>query len=151
MSLPEELDSKLQRFLLNIRKAGGCINRHVSGVLMGLIKSDLDKYGCQLEYLYTRMNLSRRMVITSRPIIKKSIWEEVRLKFLHEIVDICIKNRIPDKLIIIIDQTPSKYVATGKVTMAEKGSRHVLRKGADDKRQKLSETLSGEILPFQFI
>ena len=44
------------------------------------------------------------------------------------------------------DRTPSKYVATGKVTMAEKGSRHVSRKGADDKRQvtaTLSETLSG--------
>ena len=38
--------------------------------------------------------------------------------------------------------------------MAEKGSRHVSRKGADDKRQgtaALSETLSGEILPFQLI
>ena len=71
-SLPEELDSKLRKFLLNIRKAGGRINRHVvSGVLMGLIKSDLDKYGRRLEfcvikgwlqYLYTRMNLSRKMV-----------------------------------------------------------------------------------------
>ena len=30
------------------------------------------------------MNLSRRMVTTSRPIIAKSIWEEVRLKFLHD-------------------------------------------------------------------
>ena len=122
----------------------------------------ISKYGRQLEfcvtkgwmqYLYTRMNLSRRMVTTSQPIIRKSIWEEVRLKFLHDIVDICIEYQILDELIINIDQTPSKYVASGKVTMAEKGSRHVSRKGADDKRQvtsTLSETLSGEILPFQF-
>ena len=118
MSLPEELDSKFRRFLLNIRKAGCCINRHVvPGVLMGLIKRDLDKYGRQLEfyvtkgwlqYLYTRMNLSRRMVTTSRPIITKSIWEEVRLTFLHDIVDICIEHQIPDERIINIDQTPSR-------------------------------------------
>ena len=94
------------------------------------------------------------MVTTSRPIITKSIWQEVRLKFFYDIVDICIEHQIHDELIINIDQTPSKYVATGKVTMAEKGSRHVSRKGADDKRQvtaTLSETLSREILPFQLI
>ena len=50
LSLPEELDSKLRKFLLNIRKAGGCINRHVvSCVLMDLSKSDLGKYGHQLD------------------------------------------------------------------------------------------------------
>ena len=55
LSLPEELDSKLRKFLLNIRKAGGCINRQVvSGVLMGLIKSDLDKYGRQLAFCVTK-------------------------------------------------------------------------------------------------
>ena len=150
LSLPEELDSKLRKFLLNIWKAGGCINRQViSGVLIGLIKSDYDKYGRM-----TRMNLSRRMVPASHPIITKSIWEEVRLKFLHDIVDICIEHQIPDERIINIDQTPREHVATGMVTMAEKGSRHMSRKGADDKRQitaTLSETLSGQILSFQLI
>ena len=45
LSLPEKLDSKLRKFLLNIWKAGGgCINRHVvPGVSMGIIKSYLDK------------------------------------------------------------------------------------------------------------
>ena len=40
--------------------------------------------------------------------------------FLHDIVVDCIKYQIPDELIIIIDQTPSRYVATDKVTMPEK-------------------------------
>ena len=73
---------------------------------------------------------------------------------MHDIGDICIEHQIPDELIVNIDQTPSKYVATGKVTMAKNGSRHVSRKGADNKRQvtaTLSETLPGEILPFQLI
>ena len=45
-------------------------------------------------------------------------------------------------------------MATDKVTMAEKGSRHVSRKGTDDKRAitaTLAETLKGDILPFQLI
>ena len=75
--LPEELDFKLRSFIINLRTAGGTINRHVLyGVLMGLIKSDLAKYGQYLEFhitngwvqsLYTRMGFRRRIATTSRP------------------------------------------------------------------------------------
>ena len=77
--------------------AGGTINRHaVFGVLMGLIKSALITYSMYLEFqvidewiqsLYRRMNLSRRVVTTSRPTITRSIWLEVRTQYLHDIVD----------------------------------------------------------------
>ena len=76
------------------------------------------------------------------------------MKFLHDIVNIYIEHQIPHELVINIDQTPREYVATGKVTMTENVSRHMSRKGADDKWQitaTLAETLSGEILPFQLI
>ena len=49
--LPSELDLKLQKFLINLRKAGGSVNRHVvSVVLLGLIKSDLESYGSLLDF-----------------------------------------------------------------------------------------------------
>ena len=49
--LPEELDEKLQTFLISQRRAGGNINRHtVYGVLMDLIKSNLHLYGGYLEF-----------------------------------------------------------------------------------------------------
>ena len=77
--LPSELDEKLQTFTMNLRKAGGTVNRHVvSAVLIGLIKSDLTRYGHYLDftvtngwlqYLYQRMNLTRRKATTSRPVI----------------------------------------------------------------------------------
>ena len=77
--------------------AGGTINRHaVFGVLMGLIKSAFITYSMYLEFqvidewiqsLYRRMNLSRRVVTTSRPTITRSIWLEVRTQYLHDIVD----------------------------------------------------------------
>ena len=143
--------------------AGGTINRHVIfGVLMGLIKSDLVTYGMYLEFqitdrgiqsLYRRMNLCQRMMTTSRPTVTRSIWLETRTQYLHDIVPV-VSHSIPDELIINADQMPSKYVPTANVTMAEKNSKHVARKGANDKRGitvTLRESLSGEILPMQLI
>ena len=127
---------------------------------MGLIKSDLGRYGQYLNFvitngwlqsLYQRMNLTRR---TSRPAITKATWLEVKATFLHDIVSAIVEDEIPDELILNVDQTPSKFVPTDNVTMAEKSSKHVSRKGGNDKRGitvTLTETLSGQILPFQLI
>ena len=81
--LSDDLDFKLRSFLTNLRTGGGTINRHVLyGVLMGLIKSDLSRYGQYLEFcvtngwvqsLYTRMGYTRRMVTTSRPVITRAL------------------------------------------------------------------------------
>ena len=161
---PAELDEKLRLFITNIRTAGGSINKHVIyGVLMGLIKADMTRYGGYLDFtvtkgwlqsLYSRMNMSRRMVTTSRPIVTSSLWKEVRTQFHNDIASAVLKYNIPDKLILNIDQTPSKYVPTENVTMAETGSKHVSRKGGNDKRGitvTLSEAITGKILPFQLI
>ena len=106
--LSNELDSKLQQFLKNLRKAGGGVNIHVvKGVLMGLIKSDLRAYGSLVDFqvtegwlksLYKRMNFTRRTVTTSRPIITRSICEEIRTMFLHKILSACIEHDIPYEL-----------------------------------------------------
>ena len=164
LSLPVELDTKLITFIMSLRNAGGNINRHVvHGILMGLIKSNLTKYGSCLDfnvsrgwinYLYKPMNMSRRMVSTSRPKITRSIWEETRFVFLQEIAHAVSWHDIPDELIINADQTPSKFVPTDNITMAVKGSKHIPRKGANDKRgitATLLETLNGVMLPFQLI
>ena len=98
------------------------------------------------------MNLSRRMVTTSRPTVTRSIWLETRMQYLHDIVHAVVSRSIPDELIINADQMPSKYAPTANVTMAEKNSKHVARKGANDKRGitvTLGESLSGKILPMQ--
>ena len=50
----EKLNKELQTFLVAKRRAGGIINRHtVSGMLMGLIKSNLHLYGGYLEFIAT--------------------------------------------------------------------------------------------------
>ena len=57
--------------------------------------------------------------------ITRALWEELRTHFLHSIADYVATYSIPDELIFNIDQTPSKFITTGNVTMAEKGSKPV--------------------------
>ena len=46
LQLPDELDRKLRAFIVSTRTAGGTSNKLVIyGILMGLIKSDLGRYG----------------------------------------------------------------------------------------------------------
>jgi len=162
--LEEELDHKLRSMLTSLRLAGAGINIHViRGVLNGLVRANPVKYGKYVEFnvtrswtrsLYQRMKFSRRAVTTSRPIITRSLWTEVRSQYLFEIIDKALTHDIPDELIINVDQTPSKFVATDNVTMAAKGEKHISRAGASDKRAitvTLGETLDGHILPFQLI
>ena len=78
----------------------------------------------------------------------------MRDRFLNEIAEAVATYNIPDQLIIHVDQTPSKFVPTENVTMAEKNSQHVAKKGGNDKRGMtltLSETVDGTALPFQLI
>ena len=77
----------------------------------------------------------------------------MRDRFL-QIAEAVATYNIPDQLIINIDQTPSKFVRTENVTMAEKNSQHVAEKGGNDKwgmTLTLAETLDWTPLPFQMI
>ena len=165
--LPVELDEKLRLFITNMRTADGTINKHVIYViLMGLIKADMTRYGGYLDFtvkryvigwlqlLYSRVNVFRRMVTASRPIVAYSLWEEARTQLHNDIASTVLKYNIPDELILNTDQTPSRFVPTENFTMAETGSKHASRIGRSDKRGitvTLSETITGKILPFQLI
>ena len=162
--LPEKLGKKRCAFITHMRMAGGTINHHVVfGVLIGLIKSDPITYGIYLQFqitngwiqsLYSRMNLSQHMVTTSRTIVTRTILLEVRTQYLHDIVDSVVTYNIPNEIIINVDQTLSKYVPPENVTMAEKNSKHVAQKVANDNRGTtvtLVESMKGEVLPMQLI
>ena len=93
---------KLRAFIVSTRTEGGTINKHVIyGILMGLIRSDLGRYGQYLNFvvtngwlqsLYQRMNLTRRIVTTSRPAITKATWLEVKAMFLHDIMSAIVEE-----------------------------------------------------------
>ena len=104
-----------------MRILGAAIIVHtVCGVLAGLIRYDVEKYGHYLDFQVTRpwmrslhhhMKMSRRVPTTS-----SALWEEISTQYVHEISS----HEIPDELILNLDKTSSKFVAASKVTMAEK-------------------------------
>ena len=158
--LDEALHLKLRSMLVKLRLAGASINIHVvSGVINGLIRANPERFRKYMEFkvtrswtqsLYQRMKFSHHAVTTSRPVITRSLWVEVRSQFLYEITNKVLKHNIPDELIINVDQTQSKFVATDNVTMAAKGEKCISRAGATDKRA-ITVTLVSHILPFQLI
>ena len=114
--MSEELDQKLRAMIVNLGTAGAVINIHVvSGVLAGIVRSNLEKFGQFSDFevtrswvhsLYHRMNLSRRAATTSRPIITRSLWEEINTQHLHYIASAVRTYNIPDELILNAHQTP---------------------------------------------
>ena len=100
------------------------------------------------------MKMSRCVSTISRPIITRVLWEEISTQYLHEISSPTKSHQIPDELILNLDQIPSKFVAASKVTMAEKGSKHVSIAGGTDKRcikLTVTKTMSGQLLLLQVI
>ena len=90
--LPEELDAKLCKTVLSLRISGAVINSTtIRGILIGLIRADLLKYGQYLDFVvrslvnsvYKRFNMTRRASTTSIPAILRAAWEEIRFQFLH--------------------------------------------------------------------
>ena len=150
--------------IITFRAAGTGLNVHVVWrVLYGLVRTSPEKFGRCIDFqvnqfwfrsLHRRMKVSRRAVTTSRPIITKSLWVEVRSQFLHEITQKALQYNISNKLIINADQTPSKFVAKDNITMAAQGKKHVSRRGATNKRVitvTLCESFDGIILPSQLM
>ena len=162
-NLPDQLQSDLERWMVRAREAGCSMNVHViNSALLGIIQSD-PMYSVYSNFtptrgwrvaLYKRLNMTRRRATTSRPPISSAAYKESALKYLHNICHAVRTHKIPDDLIVTIDQTPSKYVEVSSTTMAEKNTKHVAVTHSGDKRAitlTLGISLSGDILPYQMI
>ena len=71
---------------------------------------------------------------------------------MHEIVEFVEEHNIPPNLKMNLDQTPSKYVPSGRHTLAKKGCKSVSIVGSADKRGITATfiiTPNGDLLPVQ--
>ena len=66
------------------------------------------------------MGFVRRPGTTGKVRILAGAKKEAELTFLHEIVNNVEKIQIPTSLVLNLDQTNSKYVSMGKITMTKK-------------------------------
>ena len=138
--IEEVLNLKLRSLLVNLRTAGAGINIHlIFCVLNGLICVNPERFGKYMDFkvtrswvqsLYQRMKFSHHAVTTSRSVITRSLWAEVRSQLFHKITNKVLQHNIPDELIINVDLASSKFVTTSNITMAAKEEKHISRAGA---------------------
>ena len=137
-----ELDEMVQKYLLTLTKRGGVINTTVANATAKALMSKYPHVVGQVDVdssrwaksLFTRTNFVKRRKTSSKVDIPDGARKEIEFLFLHEIVSIIEKHKIPPALIINIDQTPLKYVPVGNETLAPKGETSVMIEGSADKR-----------------
>ena len=107
-----------------------------------------------VQSLFRRMGFVPRRGTKAKLEIPDGAFKEAQLLFTHDIVSKVDKYNIPDSLIINIDQTPTKYVAVSRSTLAKKNSKAVAIKGSSDKSSitaTFSITFSGKCIVMQLI
>ena len=99
------------------------------------------------------MGLIRHIKTTGKVHIPVGVQKEAELKFLHQIDNQVEKYLMSPSLIIIFDQTPSKYLQISSMTMTKRGETVPIA-GANDKRSitaTISITFDNKFLPMQLI
>ena len=100
------------------------------------------------------MGVVCRLKTTSKLPIPEGAIKKAGLLFHHDIVFKVKRHKIPDALILNLDQTPSKYVTVAQTTLAKKNSKSVAIAGGSDKRSITATfvvSFGGTFLPMQLI
>ena len=155
------LDKQVQSYLRSVSDRGGAISRTVAvSVAKTLIKrypkvvGKVEVTETWAQSLLRRMGFVRRAKTSAKVEIPEGARKEIEYQFLHQVVSMIERHNIPDELVLNFDQTPTKLVPVGRMTMAQRNSTDVVLAGAADKRSitaTFAVTLCGKFLPMQLI
>ena len=157
-----EFDSMVQSYLVAQSNRGCVINSSVANATAtALMKRNPGVIGnIDLESshwsqsLFRRMGFVKRRKTSSKVEIPDGARKEIEFLFHHEIVSYIEEYKIPQSLVLNLDQTPLKYVPVSNETMAKRGSTSITIEGSSDKRMitgTFAITLCGNFLPIQLI
>ena len=157
------LDEMVRNFLLALRNRGGLVTSVIAvSAAKALIARnshlclshiDLDS-SSWAKSLFKRMGFKRRMKTTGKVEIPEGARKEAEFLYLYKITSLIEKFKIPESLVLNLDQTPLKFVPAMNHTMAKRNSKSVSINGSSDKRSITATfviTLSGHFLPIQLI
>lgn len=156
------IDAMVQKYIIAASNRGSVISR---GVAVSCAKALMARYPNLIgnvdvecshwaQSLFRRMGFVRRRATTSKLQIPDGAFKEAKLIYLNDIVTKVNRYKIPNSLIINIDQTPTKYVPVGRTTLAQKNTKTVPVAGSSDKRTitaTFSITFNEKFLPMQLI
>lgn len=161
--LPDKVDKAIVEFILGLRAKGANVSLPVilgaaRGIVRKLSPQLLPENGGSLKLgkawatsLMRRMNFSKRKA-TKAARKKPTEFLLIKHKFLFGIEQVVYKRKIPEALVVNLDQTAVRMVPAGNWTMAAKGSKQVPLMGLEDKREittLLSIAADGHMLPAQ--
>ena len=155
------LDKQVQSYLHSVSDRGGAICRWVAvSVAKSLIRrypkvvGQVEVTETWAQSLLKHMGFVRRAKTPAKVEVPDGARKEIEYQFLHQVVSLIERHNIPDELVINFDQTPTKLVPVGRMTMAKRNSTDLVLAGAADKRSitaTFAVTLSGKFLPMQLI
>ena len=161
----ERMDTAIQNYILGVREGNGPVNTAVviagaRGLLLSMDKTKLAEFGGPATLsrgwarsLLTRMKFTKRMGTTAAKVTPEN-FDELRLKFLQEIVDIVKMEEVPPQLVLNWDQMGLNLVPASTWTMERQGTKRVRINGFKDKQMitgVFCGNLIGEFLPMQLI
>ena len=85
-----------------------------------------------VQSLFQRVGFEKRMRTTGKAEIPEGARKEAELLYLHNIVTIVEKYKIPHSLIMNLDQTPLKYIPAMNRTVAKQNYKSVSIAGSSD-------------------
>ena len=158
-----EMDEKILKYLELIRRKGGVVSIGIANAVAkamisrsdcAMLKSIDIENSCWAKSLMQRSGWVRRKQTTGKPPLPKGVVEEAGIIFLHQVVQLVEKYRIPPSMIINIDQTPMKYAPVANFTLNKRGEKDISISGVDHKKAMTATfaiTLDGKFLPMQLI
>ena len=162
-----ELDQKVQVYIKALRDAGGSVGTSIViaaavGIITAHDRNLLVQNGGYINLtrdwglsLLSRMGFVKRKATTkAKPQIDCQKFQQIKQTYLQRVVAIVRCHKIPEKLVINLDQTGLNIVPSGEWTMEREGSKSVILAGLDDKRQITTTfvaTLDGQFLPIQLL
>ena len=153
----------MQRFLLSLRRTGGLVSTAVTVSAAKALIALNPKYNLShvdldsshwVQILFRRMGSKKQIRTMGKAEIPEGARKEVELLYIHNIVTIVEKYKIPHSLIMNLDQTHLRYIAAMNHTMANQNSKSVSIAGSSDKRSIIGAftiTLNSHFLSMQLI
>ena len=164
--LGDDLDKKVQMYLRKLREGGGVVSARIAvaaarGIVHTYNKSLLAEFGGHIELttdwaysLFRRMTFVKRKVTTAKSKHPVTEFNQLKERFLAEVVETVQMEEIPPELILNLDQTGIKIVPSSTWTMEQQGTKRVELVGENDKRlitAVFCGSLVGDFLPLQII
>ena len=164
--LSDELTTEIKVILQNLGTAGCSISRKVvisvgNGVLQAKCPEEMGKNGRKITLsvkwargILKSLDWGKRKGTTAKREMNPALYDELTLSWNKETADLILRHKVPEELVLNLDQIPLCLTSASKVTFAPHGTKKVHISNIDDKRMitgTFCVSMKGDFLQIQLI